>query len=405
MDADDGLLFLCTWRDGRSYMISCYDLALKKLVYSDPFDVAAYSSGQVPADGEETASDFVGLSFGGRSPYSKGSSSLVIAADSQGVIRDVIFWNLNEAQQTTLSLADTEDWDSVVCRKPGLTADSDTNTVYASTISEEFNVTVVISGDEDTQFTNYTVTPIEDEVVVYRSLCTLEETLSLYPDGFFSEFNGDYSNGVIIYLVERINSRYADASDDLCGFAFSEGKTYKVVVSAGYLSSMRSNLVHEISHIIDYHIEDVGYYAGLSYLDEKVWADMNPLDFDYYYDYTDENNVGYEETGDPEYTTYSDLYMQYFYTNGVYFIDTYSKTYPTEDRARLMEAALSEGHLPFYVGGKHIQEKLVYYFSAIRAVWDSSEWPAVTTWEMSLDADHPLIPADQLLERNENDAA
>ena len=405
VDGDDGLLFLSTWRDGRSYMISCYDLARKSLVYSDPFDVAVYSSGQVTADGGETASDLVGLSFGGLNPYSKEGSGLMIAADSRGVICDVIFWNLNEAQDTTISLADTEDWDSVVCRKPGLTADSDTNTVYASTISEEFDVTVTICGDDDTQFTNYTVTPIEDEVVAYRSLCTLEETLRLYPDGFFSEFDGDYSNGVIFYLAERINSRDASDTDDLCGFAYSDGKTYKVVISAGYLTSMRSNLVHEISHIIDYHIDDVRYYAGLSYFDEKVWSDMNPADFEYYYDYTDENDVGYEETGDREYTAYSDLYLQNFYTNGVYFVDTYSKTYPTEDRARLMEAALSEGRLPYYIGGKHIQEKLVYYFSAIRAVWDSSEWPAVTTWEISLDADHPLIPADDLLEQNESDFA
>ena len=405
VDASDGLLFLCTWRDGRSYLISCYDLELKSLLYRDPFDVAVYSSGQVPTEGEETAANFIGLSFGGRSPYSTESNGLMIAADSQGVIRDVIFWNMDEAQKPSLPLTDTEDWSSVVCIKPGLTADSNSNAVYAAAISEEFGVDVRIGAEADMTFPDYTVTVMEDDVLTYRSLCMLEETLRLYPDGFFDEFDGDDSNKIIVCLVARINARDTYTIDDPCGFACSDGKSEKIVISAGYISSMRSNLVHEISHAIDYRMEDLGYYDGLSYLDEKVWADMNPDDFEYYYDYTDEDGVGYEESGSLEYTPYSDQYMRTGYTDGIYFVDSYSKTYPTEDRARLMEAALGEGTLPDYVGGKHMQEKLVYYFSAIRAVWDSSEWPAVTSWEKSLGEDYPLIPAEDLLELNENDAA
>ncbi len=404
VDGSDGLLFLCSQRDGKSYLISCYDLAAKRLICQDPFDFETYSLQQDSSD-REAASTPVGLSFGVQSPYSKESNGLMLAADSQGVILDVLFWDLNAAQHSALPLRNTESWDTVDCVKPGLTADTDANTAYAAAISEEFGIKVLIGKDADLIFPDYSVTPVEDDVITYRSLCILEETLRLYPDGFFEEFSDDTADGILFCLVGSINSKNSETPEDPCGFAYSDGDMEKIVISAGYLSSMRSNLVHEISHAIDYRIEDLGYYGGLPYLDEKVWADMNPDDFEYYYDYTDEGSVGYEESGSLDYTPYSDQYMNTGYADGVYFVDSYSKTYPTEDRARLMEAALSEGTLPDYIGGKHIQEKLVYYFSAIRAVWDCSEWPAVTSWEKSLDVDHPLIPAGDLLEENGNNAA
>lgn len=405
VDGSSGLLFLCTWRDGRSYLVSCYDLEMKRLLYSDPFDVTAYSAGQVPADGEAAATDFAGLSFGGQSPYSKDSNALMMTTDSQGVIRDVIFWNLNEAQTPDLYLGDTQDWDEVDCIKPGLTADSDTNAAYAAEISDEFGVQVLIGENAKAIFPDYTLTMMDDEVQTYRSLCTLEEALRLFPDGFFKEFIDGHTNGIVFYVVARINSTQDDASDDLCGFAYSDTKNEKIVISGNYLSSMRSNLVHEISHAIDDHLEDDEFYTSITYLDEREWSRMNPDDFEYYYEYMDENNIGYETSGSTEYTPYSDQYLRTGYINGVYFIDTYSKTYPTEDRARLMETALGEGTYPDYIEGKHIQEKLAYYFSAIRAVWDSSEWPACTSWEKALDGDYPLIPADQLVGLNEGGEA
>lgn len=429
VDGTGGRLFLCTWRDGHSYLISCYDLCSKTLVYRDPFDIDAYSSGQVPAAGEDAANDedtangedaangedtangedaaagFVGLSFGGRSPYSNESNGLMITADTKGVIRDVIFWNLGEAGTPALALADTESWDSVVCIKPGLTADSDTNAAYASSISEEFGVQVRIGEDANTSFSEYTFTEMEDEVHIYRSLCVLEETLALYPEGFFREFDDAHSDGVTFYLVERINSLYGEAYDDPYGVTSADDGKQEIAVSGSYLSAMRSTLIHEISHVIDYRLESIAYFDDVTYLDEGVWSDMNPDDFEYYYDYVDENDVGYDESGSTEYTPYSDAYLKNEYMNGLYFVSVYSKTYPTEDRACLMETVMYEGGSPDYIGGKHIQEKLVYYFSAIRAAWDSSEWPETTTWEASLDENHPLIATYQLLLENANGKA
>ena len=69
----------------------------------------------------------------------------------------------------------------------------------------------------------------------------------------------------------------------------------------------------------------------------------------------------------------------------VWFIDPYSKTYPMEDRARLMETLLS-GRTP-YSGcfrGLHVQEKLSFYFRFLRETLDDGSWPALTSWEEAL---------------------
>ena len=69
----------------------------------------------------------------------------------------------------------------------------------------------------------------------------------------------------------------------------------------------------------------------------------------------------------------------------VYFIDPYSKTYPMEDRALLMENLLA-GSSPYSYcfSGEHVQEKLSWYFRFLRDTLDSGTWPASTAWENAL---------------------
>ena len=69
----------------------------------------------------------------------------------------------------------------------------------------------------------------------------------------------------------------------------------------------------------------------------------------------------------------------------VWFIDPYSKTFPMEDRARLMENLLS-GRTPYAdcYAGKHVQEKLSFYFRFLRETLGDDTWPAQTAWEEAL---------------------
>ncbi len=120
-------------------------------------------------------------------------------------------------------------------------------------------------------------------------------------------------------------------------------------------------------------------------LDEEVWSAMNPEDFDYYDAYVDENGTSYEFSGSTTYTTWDDPAYE-GQVDTIYFVDPYSTTYPTEDRARLMEYLLMdpESYVPSLYESVHVQEKLAYYFQCIRQIFDTTGWPEETLWESRL---------------------
>ena len=133
-------------------------------------------------------------------------------------------------------------------------------------------------------------------------------------------------------------------------------------------------VIHELTHAMDYR------FLGEGLLDEERWNAMNPDGFDYYYAYIDASGESYEISGSPDHTAAGG-----YPADDVYFIEPYSKTYPMEDRALLMENLLA-GSSPYAYSfsGRHVQEKLSYYFRFIRASIGSERWPSSTAWEDAL---------------------
>ena len=102
--------------------------------------------------------------------------------------------------------------------------------------------------------------------------------------------------------------------------------------------------------------------------------DMYPYDFCvdgiyYQYGYDKYSEYTYEKA---EYTNQFDI---------AYFVDEYSMTYPTEDRARIFEAIMTDkkSNLDFEKA-PHLIEKLNYYAECIREVFDTTGWKNVP-WE------------------------
>ena len=66
-----------------------------------------------------------------------------------------------------------------------------------------------------------------------------------------------------------------------------------------------------------------------------------------------------------------------------YFISEYALTYPTEDRAVLMAAAM-ENYTWDFGPGSGTREKMQYYADCIRDCFDTEFWPETTIWEQVL---------------------
>ncbi|MCD7754396.1 MAG: hypothetical protein LUH41_07655 [Clostridiales bacterium] len=250
-------------------------------------------------------------------------------------------------------------------------------TERAVRMSEQYGV-YIYTGEAvlDAPISDYTLSVCDDADGIDAALDALEEAFSRYPEGYLAQLGGDDTRGICFYLSGVMTP--TDPGQNISnpgGLACQVGDLEIIALDAdGYVRVQ--DVIHELTHILDHQL----WLA----LDEETWNSMNPEGFDYHYAYIDENGVSYE-WGDTTYTADGSAYY-----NGdvesVYFVDAYSTTYPTEDRARLMEYLLADPDSGpnRWFASSHIQEKLTWYFSLIRGEFDTTGWPEQTAWEAEL---------------------
>ena len=141
--------------------------------------------------------------------------------------------------------------------------------------------------------------------------------------------------------------------------------SYYVMVLDGFLLQPQT-LFHEFSHIIDARLEWDSMIRENALYSEEAWLVLQPEGFHYAMTYNEvpEELLHFMETG--------------------YFITEYALTYPTEDRAKLMEAAMNNFTWDFEPGSG-TRTKLQYYADCIRGCFDTEGWPERTLWEQVLD--------------------
>lgn len=233
----------------------------------------------------------------------------------------------------------------------------------AAQLGEEYGVTILIAEQCDTVFDSFESTHLTDEYWIDFALDNLEEALDSYPQGFFKQLRFDQVYYVEIQLVDRLT-----ATDDEWGtagysaFASQQPGKYLVVMDSYQAST--NNYFHEFSHIIDKKLSwDANCRADALY-SEEYWRSLSPESADYSFTYTDWPDIGTDDLTH-------------------YFVDSYSRTYPTEDRARVMEYAMA-GWLFELDSKPGIRAKLDYYCRCIRDSFDTETWPETTLWEMPL---------------------
>ena len=249
----------------------------------------------------------------------------------------------------------------------------------AEEMEETYGVRIYL-GQEVTSapFPDYTLEANEDLAYISDALDVLETALAYYPEGYLEQLGGDSVRELCFYLSGRMTPLDASVSiDDPGGLACQVDGLELLAFNVDYIRPQ--DVVHELTHVLDHWLWEAGT------LDEMTWSSMNPEDFDYYYAYMNENGESYEWAGDTKYTTWDSAYYGGD-VDSVYFIDPYSTTYPTEDRARLMENVLASpgGSPESSFESVHLQEKLTYYFQCIRNTFDTTGWPEQTSWEAAL---------------------
>ncbi|MGN0985860.1 MAG: hypothetical protein ACI4OU_05135 [Candidatus Enterenecus sp.] len=231
----------------------------------------------------------------------------------------------------------------------------------AAELSRRFGVDIRIADQCALEYTGYTAYAVSDGEALGSALDTLERALSAYPEGFLEQLKYGGIRSIRIELVGGLSPR-EDAPESITAAAFTQEQGDCWLMVADVYMTGEGAVYHELSHIIDGRL---AWDAGLreeALFSEEDWLALQPAGFQYAWSY---RNI-------PDSVTE-------YYGSG-YFVLDYSCTFPTEDRATLMEAAMTGAGYEFE-GSPALLAKLEYYCRCIRDCFDTAGWPALTAWE------------------------
>lgn len=239
----------------------------------------------------------------------------------------------------------------------------------AAALSQRFGVDIRIGEQCEMEFINYESYPLTDPMFIREGLDMLENCLSKYPEGFFEQLHYDKIRSIRFELVGGL---MAEEEQNILGsmsavaFAQNNEDYYLIALSGFELSD--GTVYHEISHIIDKRLKWDSQIREDALYSEDAWLALQPEGFRFAYSYSDV----------PE------ELRQFMETR--YFVSEYAMTYPTEDRAVIMESAMMQ-HNWIFEEGSGKQEKLKFYAACIRDCFDTDGWPETTSWELVLKAE------------------
>ena len=203
-----------------------------------------------------------------------------------------------------------------------------------------------------------------EAATIARALSQLDEALAVYPEGFFSQFRTSSENsGVCFLLTGPIVSESGPSS--VAAFQYTMRQRYYVCVDMTYYD-LTENYYHELWHAIEGKLSndnaDSAFYSD--------WDALNPPGFSYDYGF-DAYDAG---TDAGQWTLYGG-------TDTAYFVDDYARTFPSEDRARIMETVMGDD---FYaqqlMESEPLRAKLRLMCDAVRADFDTTGWDT-PAWE------------------------
>lgn len=236
----------------------------------------------------------------------------------------------------------------------------------ARQLSEQYDVDIRIAENCGLEYADFTADMLTEEWSINYALDSLETALASYPAGFFTQLKCGNLTSIRIEIVHNLRDKRTqegDAFTEFNGFVREEADHRLMVLDAETMYV--DTIYHEFSHMIDARLAFDANLRSDALYSETTWLEMQPGDYEFPYSYAEIPEYVYEAN-----------------RNG-YFVSVYGGTYPTEDRATVMESAMS-GYYGIFTAQPVLMEKLYYYSECIRDCFDTTGWPEVTKWEEPL---------------------
>lgn len=231
---------------------------------------------------------------------------------------------------------------------------------YAQEISAKYNLEVLVYKDATAlQPWDYILDHEYQASVLMRELELLDARLQNFPQGFLQTLRDSFTALKICIVRQASGSSDSGSLEAVDGIQFFDGTDAYLVLCAG--KDTESALYHEICHLM----ESVVMTRSTAY---DRWDTLNPTNFSYDMDYiVNQNRDG-------------SLWLQ---PGREYFIDTYSMSFPKEDRARILEYAMMSGYGEKFAS-PHMQAKLRQLSIGIREAFRLEDTDEPLLWEQYL---------------------
>lgn len=188
-------------------------------------------------------------------------------------------------------------------------------------LNEKYGINIYAYDESVRYFYDFYALPSNDDALIKSTLSHMEKILSNFNKTFFKSFKFGKNNGVKIYLNKKLGP--SDINTQISNPAGYTSKINNDYIIAIDISSgnFEQTFCHELMHTIENNMDDLYVESKINFLPFYSWGSLNPSKHSYQYSYVEASSY--------DYTIGSEM--------PVYFVDYYSHTFPTEDRARIFE--------------------------------------------------------------------
>ena len=212
-----------------------------------------------------------------------------------------------------------------------------------------YNINIKIKENAVIEFPDFSAEVLLNNEQILESLTKIETILAKYDKSFFDSFYNNGFNGLNLYLTGSLTpSDYEIQAANPAAYSLIYKGEYMMVIDLNQ-PNIEELLCHELLHNLEFNLNNQGIYPF------KKWSSYNPSDFYYDNSYTSNSKFNYT-------LMEKDI-------NNVYFIDYYSHTYETEDRARVFENICScnedskiNDYPNLYAKGLYLKEEITKYY-------------------------------------------
>lgn len=229
----------------------------------------------------------------------------------------------------------------------------------AAELREAYGISIVFDASVKPS-SDYVLKPEFQVELVNRGLDALQEGLASLPEGFVKELSTISDAPLQISLVRSIQDVAGQVPSDGTGLQYWSGGDACIALCV--TDTILSDFYHQLFHVLETYL-----YSESSALD--LWENLNPKGFAYDYNYLD-----HTRHADSKYLEGSERAV----------IDTYSMTFPREDRARIFEYAMQSGNEELFASDT-MQDKLHQLSYCIRQAYGWRKSELVYPWEQYLE--------------------